>query len=207
LALERKPTSNISNHMDAYPLRGTDLNIDSIGSFYAYILSKSDNVRLTVVARSNYDAVRSDGLTINSEVYGSHTYRPHKGIISPSTTFVSRILTATTVVKIPAEAQRTFDYVVCAHKAIGQSSVPAQLAPVVDAKKTTLVIIQNGVGNEEPFRSSFPDNTIITCVVRHTVSLYSRLPLLHHLTANRPGLALSRHPPALSSTQNLNTLK
>jgi hypothetical protein len=29
----------------------------SIGSFYAFILNRSDRVRLTVVARSNYNAV------------------------------------------------------------------------------------------------------------------------------------------------------
>ena len=54
----------------------------------------------------------------------------------------------------------------CAHKAIGQGAVPALLRPVVDEKKTTLVIIQNGVGNEEPFRKAFPGATIITIVVR-----------------------------------------
>jgi len=70
------------------------------------------------------------------------------------------------VVKTPSEAKGTFDYIVCAHKAIGQDAVPAILAPAVDKNKTTLVIIQNGVGNEEPFRKAFPDVTIITCVVR-----------------------------------------
>lgn len=29
---------------------------------------------------------------------------------------------------------------------------------------TTFVIIQNGVGNEDPFRQTFPNNTIISCV-------------------------------------------
>lgn len=69
------------------------------------------------------------------------------------------------VVKTPAEARGPYDYVVCAHKAIDQNSVPAQIAPVVDESKTVLVIIQNGVGNEEPFRNAFPQCTIITCVV------------------------------------------
>lgn len=32
----------------------------SIGSFYAFILQRSDRVRLTVVARSNYEAVKQD---------------------------------------------------------------------------------------------------------------------------------------------------
>ncbi|KAI4737129.1 hypothetical protein E4T50_12391 [Aureobasidium sp. EXF-12298] len=30
---------------------------------------------------------------------------------------------------------------------------------------TTFVILQNGVGNEEPFRQSFPYSTIISCVI------------------------------------------
>lgn len=57
------------------------------------------------------------------------------------------------------------DYVVCAHKAIDQDEVAGQLKPVVDPSRTTIVIIQNGVGNEEPFRKQFPLNSIITCVV------------------------------------------
>lgn len=66
--------------------------------------------------------------------------------------------------KSPAEAEPA-DYVVCAHKAIDQDEVAAELVPVVDPKRTTIVIIQNGVGNEEPFRKKFPECTIISCVV------------------------------------------
>lgn len=57
------------------------------------------------------------------------------------------------------------DYIVCAHKAIDQEDVAARLAPVVDQNRTTIVIIQNGVGNEEAFRKQFPRNSILTCVV------------------------------------------
>ncbi|KAI1331615.1 2-dehydropantoate 2-reductase [Xylariaceae sp. FL0255] len=120
--------------------------LGAIGSFYAFILSLVPNVRLTVVARSNYDAVKSKGINITSENHGKHVVKPYK------------------VVKNAAEAESTFDYIVCAHKAIDQSSVPAQIAPAVDEKKTTIVIIQNGVGNEEPFRKKFPGASIISCV-------------------------------------------
>ena len=69
------------------------------------------------------------------------------------------------VVKSPAEASAPVDYVVCAHKAIDQEDVATKLAPVVDESRTTIVIIQNGVGNEEAFRKQFPRNSILTCVV------------------------------------------
>ncbi|KAF4547729.1 Ketopantoate reductase PanE/ApbA-like protein 1 [Elsinoe fawcettii] len=120
--------------------------LGAIGSFYAFILSKSPRVRVTVVARSNYEAVKSNGLRIESENHGRHTVHPHR------------------VLRNPEEADTVFDYVVCANKAVGQDRVAAALKPVVD-ERTTLVVIQNGVGNEEPFRKEFPSNTIITCVV------------------------------------------
>lgn len=45
--------------IELYKLRQA-YTIASIGSFYAFILSRSDRVRLTVVARSNYDAVKAN---------------------------------------------------------------------------------------------------------------------------------------------------
>ncbi|KAK7757653.1 hypothetical protein SLS62_000030 [Diatrype stigma] len=120
--------------------------LGAIGSFYAFILSRSEKVRLTVVARSNYEAVKAHGLSISSQNHGDHIVRPFK------------------VVKTVAEAQSTFDYIVCAHKAINPAAAPPQIAPGVDESKTTIVIIQNGVGNEEPFRKHFPSATILSCV-------------------------------------------
>ncbi|KAH8812794.1 ketopantoate reductase PanE/ApbA-domain-containing protein [Xylogone sp. PMI_703] len=144
--------------------------LGAIGSFYAFILSRGDNVSLTVVARSNYEAVKNNGLIIDSEVHGKHTCYPDK------------------VVRTPAEAAGVYDYVVCANKAIDQDSVPKLLNPVVD-ESTTLVIIQNGVGNEEPFRETFPECTIISCVtwvgasqavpgiIKHTKSEHTQIGL------------------------------
>ncbi|ETI25287.1 hypothetical protein G647_04662 [Cladophialophora carrionii CBS 160.54] len=120
--------------------------LGAIGSFYAFILERTKRVRLTVVARSNYEAVKKDGLHIRSANHGDHVVHPAK------------------VVRTPAEAGETYDYVVCAHKAINQESTAKQLAPAVDENKTCIVIIQNGVGNEDAFRETFPKCTILSCV-------------------------------------------
>lgn len=88
----------------------------------------------------------ANGFTIQSEIHGEHHVKPWK------------------VLRTPAEAGQTYDYVVCAHKAIDQDTVPKQLSPAVEDGKTTIVIIQNGVGNEAPFRSAFPKSTILTAV-------------------------------------------
>ena len=68
-----------------------------------------------------------------------------------------------TVYQYPSQAGRKFDYIVCAHKAINPGSVPPLFREVTD-ERTTFVIIQNGVGNENPFREAYPKCTILSCV-------------------------------------------
>jgi 2-dehydropantoate 2-reductase len=120
--------------------------LGAIGSFYAFILHRTGRVGITVVARSNYHAVKDKGITIDSQNHGQHTFVPQS------------------VVRTPAEAQGPFDYIVCAHKAINNDAVAETLKPAVDPDRTTIVIIQNGVGNEEPFRKAFPKSCILSCV-------------------------------------------
>jgi ketopantoate reductase len=63
------------------------------------------------------------------------------------------------------DAGQKFDFVICTNKAVDQASTAADVAPAV-GDDTSLVIIQNGVGNEDAFRERFPSTTIISCVVR-----------------------------------------
>ncbi|KAK4541327.1 hypothetical protein LTR36_008085 [Oleoguttula mirabilis] len=119
--------------------------LGAIGGFYAFILGQNPNVSLSVVARSNYDSVKANGLLIESQNHGNHKVEIDQ------------------VLKSPADSTTKFDYIVCAHKAVNPDKVPPILKPVV-GDNTTFVIIQNGVGNEEPFRHTYPNNTILSCV-------------------------------------------
>lgn len=121
--------------------------LGAIGSFYAFILQRSDNVRLSVVARSNYEAVKANGLLMKSENHGEHLFRP------------------AAVLKSPEEAGHAFDFIVCANKATNLNLTAQQLAPVVDQERTTIVLMQNGVGNEDPFHEKFPKCSILSGVV------------------------------------------
>lgn len=59
----------------------------------------------------------------------------------------------------------SFKYVVCTHKAVfADPPVTEQLAPVI-GEDTTIVLIQNGVGIEEPFQARYPNNTVLSGVV------------------------------------------
>ncbi|KAF5692968.1 galactonate dehydratase [Fusarium denticulatum] len=116
-----------------------------IGSFYAFILSRSEHVHLTVVARSNFEAVSANGISIDSQNHGKHHVKPHK------------------VFRSVSQANRKFDFIICTNKAVDQLSTAADIAPGV-GDNTSIVIIQNGVGNEDAFREKFPSATIISCV-------------------------------------------
>ncbi|RKL03509.1 D-galactonate dehydratase [Fusarium oxysporum] len=67
------------------------------------------------------------------------------------------------VFRTVAEAGQKFDFIICTNKAVDQLSTAADIAPGV-GDNTSIVIIQNGVGNEDAFRERFPSATIISCV-------------------------------------------
>ncbi|GAD99661.1 hypothetical protein PVAR5_8384 [Paecilomyces variotii No. 5] len=149
--------------------------LGAIGSFYAFILDRAPNVHLSVIARSNYDVVNQKGLTIKSQNHGEHVLRPAG------------------VFRTPAEAGGPrYDYVVCAHKAVDQEKALVALKPVID-ENTTVVIIQNGVGNEEPFREAFPNSSIITCVT-WTGATQTALGLVEHRSSENLLFNLYPHP-------------
>jgi len=99
-----------------------------------------------VVCRSNYEAVRRNGITTKTAIWGAGHFQPARVSRSP---FDLR--------HVP------FDYIVCANKATS-SSTYGGLSSVV-GKKTVLVSAQNGVGVEAPLQQCFPEHTILSGIV------------------------------------------
>ncbi|KEQ85164.1 2-dehydropantoate 2-reductase [Aureobasidium pullulans EXF-150] len=120
--------------------------LGAIGGFYAFILSRDSSVELSVVARSNLEVVKKNGMTIHTLNHGSHTVH------------FDRVLSC------PHKIAITYDYIICAHKAILPGLDPNDFRSVANMD-TTFVILQNGVGNEEPFRNAFPYCSIVSCVI------------------------------------------
>jgi ketopantoate reductase len=80
------------------------------------------------------------------------------------------------VFKSAAEAGEnlTYDYVLCAAKALNQAAVVEGVKPLIKSQ-TTIVIAQNGVGNEDLFRARYPENSIISCAVSPQTTIFVRL--------------------------------
>ncbi|CEJ62756.1 hypothetical protein PMG11_11247 [Penicillium brasilianum] len=123
-----------------------------IGTVYSLILTRA-SVELSCICRSNYTAIKTNGFTVQSAIFGSQTFYPK---IYPS------------VQSAVDSEDAPYDYILVTTKAFPRAaaddSVPALIAPLV-APSTTIVLIQNGIGIERPYRDRFPHNAIISCVV------------------------------------------
>ncbi|CAO3700803.1 unnamed protein product [Rhizopus stolonifer] len=124
----------------------------AIGAIYSWRLSQT--CEITAVCRSSYQSVSENGFEIDSAKFGLDVFRPHK------------------VVRTVSECQdESFDYVLVTLKALPEVyNVADIIAPVIKDEKTTIVLIQNGLGIEEPIVEQFPNNPLISIVAYIGVS-------------------------------------
>jgi len=118
----------------------------AVGAVLGWRLAQNPRVRVSVVCRSNYEAVRRNGITTRTAIWGAGHFQPAR------------------VSRSPFELRHvSFDYIVCANKATA-SSTYGGLSSVV-SKKTVLVSAQNGVGVEAPLQRCYPEHTILSGIV------------------------------------------
>ncbi|KAF9189936.1 hypothetical protein BGZ51_009148 [Haplosporangium sp. Z 767] len=120
----------------------------AVGSYYTWRLQQSGQCTVTTVCRSNYEVVKANGIEIQTIAWGEgpHVFKPDH------------------VVKtVPSEA---YDYIVVCLKALPDVySIPDIIAPAVEASPgACVVLIQNGIGIEDPIKKRFPNNPIISAV-------------------------------------------
>ncbi|KEQ90631.1 hypothetical protein AUEXF2481DRAFT_537109 [Aureobasidium subglaciale EXF-2481] len=122
----------------------------SVGVLYSFFLHEA-GAEVTCVCRSNYNVARLHGFTIKSTIFGEHTFKP---------AIVSSVEEALSLYDQP------FDFVLVCTKATSttQSSVAAALLPALASHKTSLVIIQNGLGVEKEFAKLSVPGAIISAV-------------------------------------------
>jgi 2-dehydropantoate 2-reductase len=123
----------------------------AVGAFYGSKLhqpSASPPVLVSVVCRSNYEAVKANGFELETHSYGNYHFTPH-GVYR----------------SVEEASERAYDYVVVTTKALPDITDDSErIKPVVSRNRTSIVLIQNGVGVEEPHRQRFPDTPILSAV-------------------------------------------
>ncbi|CAG8144519.1 unnamed protein product [Penicillium nalgiovense] len=120
----------------------------AVGAVVAWRLAQIPNVCVSVVCRSNYEAVTLNGFHISTRKWGPGHFIPQA------------------VYRSPLEAcGKLFDYVLCTNKSTtGIASSYNELRAVTNGR-TAFLALQNGVDVEAPLRGTFPNNTIISGIV------------------------------------------
>ena len=122
----------------------------AVGAFYASRLAQVPNTQVSVICRSNYKAVAANGFSINSPKYGSYSYTPHRTFANPEDAVNSNI---------------TWDFIVVSTKALPDVSDDSEiLIGLMKERYTSIVLIQNGLGVEDPYAKRFPSATILSAV-------------------------------------------
>ncbi|CAK7568365.1 MAG: hypothetical protein SEPTF4163_006353 [Sporothrix epigloea] len=125
-----------------------------LGTIASLVLVKSGLAHVTVVLRSKYKYITEHGWDIDSIDHGKiQGWRPH------------RIVASVADAAVIGSEKVEFDYVVvCTKHLPGRHSVSAMIAPVMTAGRTTVVLIQNGLGIEDEIVTAWPTNTVMSGV-------------------------------------------
>jgi 2-dehydropantoate 2-reductase len=139
----------ISSLRPKMPLEILFFGAGAIGAFYASRIALNPGVNVSVVCRSNYAAVKANGFTITSPQYGTYRWQPTRTFDSHSSAVKARV---------------NWSYVVVSTKALPNISDDSKLLEGLVDPRTAIVLIQNGLGVEEPYATRFPDSTILSAV-------------------------------------------
>ncbi|KAF4995297.1 hypothetical protein FDECE_12848 [Fusarium decemcellulare] len=130
----------------------------AVGCFYASRLHHpSHNIHVSLVARSNYAAIQKDGVKLLTRTFGDYTF-------TPDGAFPSVDAAAAAPAPGSSGAKRDWHYIFVTTKALPDISDDSSIITPLVGPKSCIVLIQNGVGVEEPFRKRFPDTPIVSAV-------------------------------------------
>lgn len=142
----------------------------AIGSYYGGRLQQA-GARVSVVCRSDYDVVRSNGLRIES-TDGDFHFAPDA------------------VVHSVEEAPGAVDYLIVTTKVLPEIDVAALIRPAV-SPNTTLVLLQNGINIEVPVQEAYPEHLLISALAFICVSRTAPGHVIHQDFGR---LVLGRYP-------------
>jgi 2-dehydropantoate 2-reductase len=146
------PSSTTYNGNERYnmPTNILIVGAGAVGAFYASRLATVPNTQVSVICRSNYKAVASKGFSITSPKYGSYIFTPHLTFANPQEAIKASI---------------RWDYIVVSTKALPDVSDDSEiLVGLVEEGHSAIVLVQNGLGVEDPYLKRFPNATLLSAV-------------------------------------------
>jgi 2-dehydropantoate 2-reductase len=138
----------------------------AIGAFYGARISLAPCCRVSALCRSNYGAVKANGFSVTSSQFEPQAFKPAQIFANADEARQSKTL---------------WDYLLVSTKALPDVSDDSSLLDGLVAPMTAIVLVQNGLGVEEPYAKRFPHATILSAVTIASVAQ----PSAGHITHNR----------------------
>jgi 2-dehydropantoate 2-reductase len=173
--VEKADTGKATDHSPGGQSRVLVVGTGAIGGFYGGRLALA-GARVATLCRSDYEEIRDQGITVTS-VWGDFHYRPER------------------VVRRAGEYGPPPDFILVALKALpGVDTV--EIVRDAVGPDTAIVLVQNGIGIDEPVAAAFPRNEIISAVAFIAVSRTGPGRILH---SDYGRLVLGRFPSGTSA--------
>lgn len=131
------------------PTRILIVGAGAIGAFYGSRLSLATNTLVSALCRSNFPAVQANGFKVTSPTYGEQIFKPEYVFSSPDDA---------------RKAGIKWDYLLVATKALPDVSDDSALLEGLVSEGTSIVLVQNGLGVEEPYAKRFPRAAVLSAV-------------------------------------------
>lgn len=129
------------------PTRVLLVGAGAIGAFFGSRLATTSNVLVSALCRSNYKAVKANGFWVTSPKYGDYVFKPEHVFANPDEA---------------RKAGLKWDYLLVATKALPDVGDDSGLLEGLVAEETSILLVQNGIGIEEPYRKRFPNTTVLS---------------------------------------------
>lgn len=107
------------------------------------------------MARSNYAAINKHGVKLQTRSFGDYTFVPDAAFPSVS---------AAASAKDDDGRKRDWHYIFVTTKALPDVGDDSDMIKSLVGSRSCIVLIQNGVGVEDPFRKRFPSTPIVSAV-------------------------------------------
>ncbi|KAI1088141.1 2-dehydropantoate 2-reductase [Rostrohypoxylon terebratum] len=162
-----------SSKSQAKPVHILFVGAGAVGCFYASRLHHPPhNVHSSLVARSNYKAIAAAGrVELQTHSFGDYAFEPYAvfpnidaAVPNASSSSSKSPTSGGESASARAPPKNGWDYIVITTKALPDRTDDAAMVVPLVSEKSCLVLIQNGVGVEEPYRKRFPNNPIVSAV-------------------------------------------
>lgn len=147
------------------PTRVLIVGAGAVGAFYGSRLALAPNVLVSALCRSNYKAVKANGFQVTSPQYKDYTFKPEHTFANPEEA---------------RKAALNWDYLLVATKALPDLGDDSTLLEGLVGDDTSIVLVQNGLGVEQPYQKRFPKASILSAVTIVSAAQPSHGQIVHN---------------------------